>query len=500
MSETPDQASVTSSHDSYRTPSLSAGSWTLPEAFGVQPKDVISFVGGGGKTVAMFRLAAALVERGWRVISTTTTHLGRDEASLAPRHWWSQDSPLLSDALLVELEVRRHLLVTGPPIEAGERWAGVTPGWVAEVIHHPLVDAVLVEADGARDLPFKAPASHEPVVPPVTTLLVPVVGVDAVGRALADVAHRPEQVCALTGLAPEDHLNPRTIASVIAHPAGGLKGRPPDARVRVLVNKVESKERLGAAREIAHHLLNPSTESELLEVPPCPDERSRMESSMAVLIAAMQSQPPIREVRRRVAGIVLAAGCSTRMTGKTPKQLLPWRDSTVVRQVVETLSHCPLSPLLVVLGHRAEEIRPVLAGTRAHSVRNPDYATGEMLSSLQVAICHLDDTVSGCLVFLVDQPWIQASLVEIMLDAYAGSPAGLVAPVYHGRRGHPVLIDRRHWVELLNLEAGLAPRHLLQRYPADLKLVPVETDSILDDMDTIEAYRKARQKHDAHHR
>ena len=91
-------------------------------------------------------------------------------------------------------------------------------------------------------------------------------------------------------------------------------------------------------------------------------------------------------------------------------------------------------------------------------------------------------------------------MVDRLLDAYAAGPSGIIAPSYQGKRGHPVLIDRRHWAELLEMEQGLAPRHLLQRHLADLCLLSVDTDSILGDMDTIEAYRRARDEHERHHR
>jgi molybdenum cofactor cytidylyltransferase len=180
-----------------------------------------------------------------------------------------------------------------------------------------------------------------------------------------------------------------------SHPAGSLKGCPPDARVSVLVNKVESDERRTFARDIAHRLLYPSVDAEGTE--------GKVPVS-TVVIASLQREQPIAEVRRRVAAVVLAAGCSTRMAGEIPKQLLPWHKKTVVEQVVERLSTCPLAPLLVVVGHHAEQVHLLLAGTGARSVYNPDYETGEMLSSLKVALCHLDSTVSACLVFLVDQP------------------------------------------------------------------------------------------------
>jgi molybdenum cofactor cytidylyltransferase len=209
---------------------------------------------------------------------------------------------------------------------------------------------------------------------------------------------------------------------------------------------------------------------------------------------------PIREVRRRVAAVVAAAGRSLRMEGDTAKQLLPWAESTVIGRVVETLAQCPISPLLVVTGHCAKEVRQELAETGIQTIYNPDYETGEMLSSIQVGVDALGNVVSGCLVVLADQPWLQAEIVESLLDAYASSPAGIVAPVFQGRRGHPVLIDRRHWMELLALEPGLAPRHLLQRHPADTRLVLVESDSVIRDMDTLDDYRQALDRSSLHHR
>jgi molybdenum cofactor cytidylyltransferase len=455
--------------------------WTLPDAFAVRRQEVVSFVGAGGKTTAMFRLAGALAAEGWRVVTTTTTHLSRDESSLAPRHL-SSDSPFkVIDELLAGLDAGRHLLVTGPPVEGGSRWGGVPAEWVRRVASLLTVDAVLVEADGARRLPFKAPADHEPVVPPSTTLLVPVVGVDALGRAVQEAAHRPERVCALTGLEPDSPITPQAVAAVLGHPAGGLKGCPPGARVRVLVNKVGTDAELAAAREIAGRVLGADQAGSL----------PAGASISAVVIGSVGTESPIREVRRRVAAVVLAAGTSSRMETEVPKQLLPWGDSTVIRQVVGTLAGCPLAAIRVVTGHLSDRVRGELVNTPAQVIHNPDYAAGEMLSSLQAGVRSLGDEISACLVVLADQPWLPREVVEALLEAYAAGPAGILAPAFQGRRGHPVLIDRRHWAELLGLGSGLAPRDLLSRHTADTRLVPVGTDVVLRDMDTLDDYHGA---------
>src|SRR5262249_4205924 len=99
---------------------------------------------------------------------------------------------------------------------------------------------LLNEADGSRMRPFKAPADHEPVIPEETTLVVPVVGADILGRSLdAEHVHRPELVSALSGAPLGTPITPAIVARVLAHPDGGRKGVPARARVVVMINKVE---------------------------------------------------------------------------------------------------------------------------------------------------------------------------------------------------------------------------------------------------------------------
>ncbi len=447
------------------------GSWDLISALDIRRGEIVALVGAGGKTTTMFRLAAAVA--GWRVCSTTTTHIGREQSALAPVHLvWNPDQTG-PEGMAAALDAHRHVLVTGPLTENGRRWGSVPSTWIAEAMATYHLDLALVEADGAKEMSFKAPAAHEPVVPPSTTLLVPVMGISALNKPLGDAAHRPEQVTALTGLSLTEMLTAEAIAAVLAHPSGGRKGQPPGARVRVLVNQVSTPADLDGARQIARHLLGEAS--------------SGVE---AVVIGAVATSRPVHEVRRPVAAVVLAAGRSLRMKGETPKQLLPWKGAPAVRHVVDACAELT-GPLLVVTGHRADQVRQALKGTRAEMVHNPDYAAGEMLSSLQVGVRTLGNRPAACLVLLADQPWLEAHVVRTVLDAYAAGPSGLVAPEFGGRRGHPVLIDRRYWPELLRLEAGMAPRHLLERHPEEVLQVGVGTDAVLRDMDTWDQYQQA---------
>jgi molybdenum cofactor cytidylyltransferase len=200
----------------------------------------------------MFALAERLPGRG---VMTTTTRIFAEQMSLAAEvctlddvNWRARLDGFASS-----------LLVVGR-VE-GERAMGVPPELPAEMLAHARIDWVIVEADGSRMLPVKAPASHEPVVPIDTTLLVPVAGIDALSKPIGEIAHRPERVCAITGLAETDLLTPVALANLLTSPEGGLKNAPADGRAAVLINKVESEGEVALALETADAILRaPSVE------------------------------------------------------------------------------------------------------------------------------------------------------------------------------------------------------------------------------------------------
>jgi molybdenum cofactor cytidylyltransferase len=194
---------------------------SLTRALGLeQPSGVVAIVGGGGKSSLMFALAGALPGR---TVMTTTTRIFAAQMDLA-----------LEVCTLADAGWRERL-------DAFDKSLGI--------------DQVVVEADGSRMRPVKAPAAHEPVIPDATSLLVVVAGIDALSGPIREVAHRPERVGAITGLDPEQALTPDALVRLLTSPEGGLKGAPPAARVAVLINKVESPEQRDAARRVARGIL-----------------------------------------------------------------------------------------------------------------------------------------------------------------------------------------------------------------------------------------------------
>jgi molybdenum cofactor cytidylyltransferase len=208
----------------------------------------VAFVGGGGKTSLLLALGRELAAADKRVVGTTTTRMAAAEVKGAPAYGLLQDLAQLGE----RLDKTRFCLVVGGL--GREKAQSVSPALPARLLSRDDVDVVLVEADGARQLPVKAPAAHEPVIPPETTLLVPVVGIDALSAPLQDVAHRPRLVAELTGCLPEETLSPQDVALLLTHPQGGLKSAPAAARIIPFINKVETEEQLAQAAQIARRV------------------------------------------------------------------------------------------------------------------------------------------------------------------------------------------------------------------------------------------------------
>jgi molybdenum cofactor cytidylyltransferase len=192
-----------------------------------------------------------------------------------------------------------------------------------------------------------------------------------------------------------------------------------------------------------------------------------------------------------VGAVVLAAGLARRMG--QPKVLLEWESgSTILDHVLEQLRQVEI--VIVVTGHEADKVNAITARHDVTTVHNPEYATGEMLSSLKVGLRALPENVTAALVVLGDQPRIEPEIIRRVIQTYAEGKSGIVAPSYQMRRGHPILIDRRYWSEILALPADGAPRDVINAHADDIAYVVVDTDSVLGDVDTPEDYQSERRK------
>jgi molybdenum cofactor cytidylyltransferase len=189
-----------------------------------------------------------------------------------------------------------------------------------------------------------------------------------------------------------------------------------------------------------------------------------------------------------ISAIVLAAGLSSRMG--VNKQLLPYGQHSVIEQIVSSLLSCPLHEIVVITGHERPALEAKLAGWQVRTAINQNYHQGEMLSSVQSGLSALSAEVKAALIVLGDQPQLEPVVIRQLVEAYLAEPAGLVIPSYRLRRGHPILIERSYWPEILALGPNQILRDLLIVHAAEIRYVNVETDSVLRDIDTPEEYRR----------
>ncbi len=182
-----------------------------------------------------------------------------------------------------------------------------------------------------------------------------------------------------------------------------------------------------------------------------------------------------------VAGIILAAGESRRM-GRD-KALLPLGRETFLTHLIETLPG-EVSPLVVVLGHHADEIESrIRPGRNVPILRNPDYPLGQ-LSSLKVALRFLQkEPLAGALVCLVDHPAISQTVIRQMLERFRKISPGIVIPTFQGRRGHPVLFAASLFAELLDAPMEAGARFVVSAHANEVELVETGEEGILLDVD-----------------
>jgi molybdenum cofactor cytidylyltransferase len=178
-----------------------------------------------------------------------------------------------------------------------------------------------------------------------------------------------------------------------------------------------------------------------------------------------------------------------------PKMLLPWGQTSVLGQVIATFAACGVQEIIIVSGGAREVVEMEALGLAdrfpVRSIYNPLHESGEMLSSLHCGLSALGSQTDTALIGLGDQPQISPEAVQKVISTFAATQASLVVPSHNHRRGHPWLVQRVLWDQLLALQPPQTLRNFLNTKAA--QILYVETDStILKDLDTPEEYQREK--------
>jgi molybdenum cofactor cytidylyltransferase len=147
--------------------------------------------------------------------------------------------------------------------------------------------------------------------------------------------------------------------------------------------------------------------------------------------------------------------------------------------------------LRVVVGNRAEDVTKALSGLDVDVVHNPDYRAGQS-TSLRAGLASFPDSLAGALVLLVDQPFVDAALIDRLIATFEETGAAIVAPSFAGRRGNPVVFARSLLPALLEVVGDTGARDVIARHRKDLVTVELADDRAFADVDTWEDYERIK--------
>ena len=232
----------------------------LRQALMLAGHGVISLVGSGGKTSLMFRLAHELFLAGESVLTTTTTKIFEPKPEQSSCLIVSDKIEDALDQAAALIDEHRHITMAYDKIPGQGKLVGFAPEIIDTIRQSRLFKWIVVEADGAKGRPLKAPAAHEPVVPTCTSHLVGLVGLSGVGKALDDQwVFRPERFAELSDLSPGSNITEESVVTVLTHENGIFRNMPGNAARIVFLNQADTPRNVAKAEHLAH-LLGQSNE------------------------------------------------------------------------------------------------------------------------------------------------------------------------------------------------------------------------------------------------
>lgn len=273
----------------------------IVEACELKDREMIAVVGAGGKTALIFRLARELSRAGNKVLISTTTRMFKPLSE--------QGGPLILDnnpfsakEKICKAFGQTNMVTLAEQLIEGDKIKGVLPEVLDELFEEGACSYILVEADGSRRKPIKAPGPHEPVVPQKATQVFGVIGMDAIGRTLDEkTVHRPELLSEITGTSMGSMIDCEIIARLILSPRGLFKNAGLFSKKILVLNKAEDFILLDKARQIASKVRTKLAEALRGDAGKCCEKEgdSSQKSKLfigKILITSLLEEDPIIEI------------------------------------------------------------------------------------------------------------------------------------------------------------------------------------------------------------
>ncbi len=398
----------------------------------------VAFVGAGGKSTSMFRLAQQY--KGSCIVSTST-HLALAQTKLADQHIIVNN---MGDLKSLEKEIPQGItLVTGP------KWRNDRVGALSDELFQELDKVasahkvpILIEADGSRRLPLKAPDAHEPAIPSIINTVVVVLGLGGLGQILnEETVHRPEIFSIRTGLEMGEVIEQEHLLKLLLHPEGGLKKIKEGVRKVLFLNQADTESMVTKARAMIPELL------------------TRYDEVIIGSLNSLNNEVHIKQ--HKVAGIILAAGSSERLG--EPKQLLEWKGKPFIRAVALNAIEAGLDPVIIVTGAFSEKTSASVQDLPVKILYNENWMEGQS-TSVKIGLKGLEKNSGAAVFLLVDQPQISPTLIRKLVETHSISTEAIIATLVDGQRGNPVLFDNRTFEDLGKIHGDKGGRQIFSKY------------------------------------
>jgi molybdenum cofactor cytidylyltransferase len=444
----------------------------LLKALRIEASESIAFVGAGGKTSAIFTVARQV---DGPVVVTTTTHMSIEQTLMGDQRWSPIDRKSFDELKSEILKGGVYVIISGT--QDGERVGGLPDHVLVDVRDFCKQNNIpfLIEADGSKMLPAKAPAEHEPVIPAWVDKVVVCCGLSAIGARLdADHIHRPELFAKVSGALAGSKLTYKDLVNELLSEKGGLKNIPPQARQIALFNQADTPVLQAGVQGISGSLLK--------------KYHSVVVSKSTSLYPKGYNSLEALSVQEKCAGIILAAGKSSRMGDTVEvKQLLDWHGKPFLWHIAQAALLAELDPVIVVTGAEGKRIRQALLDLPVAIVNNPDWEQGQS-SSVRAGIEALPDSIGSAVFLMADQPQIQLTLIQSLIEKHSQNLPAIVAPLIDGARGTPVLFDRITFEELKKLQGDTGGRGVFSKF--SIEWLPWSDSRMLMDVDTPDDYQR----------
>ncbi len=426
----------------------------------LEKSELISIVGGGGKTTSMFRLARELLKHGKKVLVSTTTAIFKPEDDTYESLYLTENTDYKS--------IRGStsgITVIGSRVDSVKnKLMGVDDQVIDEIFRSKIFDYIIIEADGANRKPIKAPASHEPVIPSMTTKVIGLIGMDCVGKKIYEEnVHRADIFAQVTSSKLGDIIDENTIYNLALAKDGIFKSTPLQSKKYIILNKVESKERQRVSEKVKSKVFSTNTDIE------------------NIIIGSMRKEAC-------VTGLIMASGFSRRM--KTDKLLLELGGKTVLERVIDSCLDSNLDDIILI--YRKEEVRDIAIKNGIKAIHNENADRGQS-ESIKIGVKNVGDNSNGIMFIVGDQPHLDSKTIDILIDEFEKDQEKIIIPIYDGNKGNPTIFPASLKNQFSELEGDVGGKEIISKNLDRVNYIDIDNHKAGIDMDTVEEYEKLKE-------